>query len=111
MTDDELNAMTMDDLVALIESAKVIYKRRRAERRTALKRGFEAKLKAEGFSLDEVLGDLSKSNAKNERKSMPPKYRHPEKPQVTWSGLGRKPSWLQELLSEGTSLEELRITG
>lgn len=111
MTDDELNAMPMDDLVALIESAKVIYKRRRAERRTVLKRGFEAKLKAEGFTLDEVLGDSARSIAKPTRKTMPPKYRHPDKPELTWSGLGRKPKWMRDFLSRGKSLEDVLISG
>jgi len=106
---DDLNEMPIDDLAALIECAKVTHNRRRAERRAALKREFEAKLKSEGFSLDEVLGEVAKSAAKPKRKAMPPKYAHPDKPELTWSGLGRKPVWLQELLEEGGTLETVRV--
>lgn len=114
MTVDELNAqaldkMPIDELAALIERAKTTHKRRLAERRAALKREFETKLKAEGFTLDEVLGDTPKPAAKPKRKTMPPKYAHPDNPKLTWSGLGRKPAWLQELLARGTTLNALRL--
>ncbi len=109
MTVDELNTMPMDDLAALIERANVTHERRRAERRAALKREFEAKLNTEGFTLNEVLGDTAKPSGKPKRKIMPPKYAHPDNPKLTWSGLGRKPAWLQELLAEGRNLNELSI--
>jgi len=109
MTVEELNTMPIDDLAALIERAKTTHKRRLAERRAALKREFEAKLKSEGFTLDEVLGDAPKAAAKPKRKTMPPKYAHPDKPELTWSGLGRKPAWLQEVLDEGKALDGFRI--
>lgn len=109
MTVNELSAMPIDELAALIERAKSTHERRRAERRAALKREFEMKLKSEGFTLDEVLGDAAKVAAKPKRKTMPPKYAHPDNPKLTWSGLGRKPVWLQELLAEGRSLEGLEV--
>lgn len=109
MTVDELHAMPIDQLAALIERAKSTHERRRAERRAALKREFEMKLKSEGFTLDEVLGDAPKPVAKPKRKTMPPKYAHPDKPELTWSGLGRKPAWLQELLVEGKTLADVRV--
>lgn len=37
-----------------------------------------------------------------------PMYRHPETG-GTWTGRGRKPTWLVEALEEGRSLEEFRI--
>ena len=109
MTVDELNEMAIDDLAALIDRANAAHKRRRAERRAALKREFELTLKSEGFTLDEVLGEVAKSAAKPKRKTLPPKYAHPDKPELTWSGLGRKPGWLQELLTTGKTLKEMRI--
>lgn len=109
MTVDELNAMPIDDLAALIERAKVTHERRRAERRAALKHEFEVKLKTEGFSLEEVLGDGAKATTKPKRKTMPPKYAHPQKPKLSWSGLGRKPAWLQELLAEGKTLADVEV--
>lgn len=109
MTVNELNNMPIDDLAALIARATVTHERRRSERRAALKREFEMKLKSEGFTLDEVLGDAAKPPAKPKRKTMPPKYAHPDKPELTWSGLGRKPAWMRELLDGNRSLEEFRL--
>jgi len=108
MTVDELQSMPIEDLSALIERAKVTHEGRLAERRAALKRDFEATLKAEGFTLDEVLGETTKATAKAKpnRKTAPPKYAHPDKPELTWSGLGRKPAWLVELLEGGATLDD-----
>ena len=111
MTIDDLNAMPIDDLVTLIERANATHERRRAERKAALKREFEVKLKLEGFTLDDVLGEASKPAGKPKRKTMPPKYAHPDKSELTWSGLGRKPGWLQELLAHGADLDEMRVKG
>jgi len=38
-----------------------------------------------------------------------PKYRNPENPAETWSGKGKRPSWMAALLAEGKSLESLEI--
>ncbi len=38
-----------------------------------------------------------------------PKYRHPEDSSVTWTGRGRKPKWILELLEQGKTLEDLEI--
>ena len=32
---------------------------------------------------------------------VPPKYRHPENSEVTWSGRGRTPKWVQEYKDKG----------
>ena len=37
-------------------------------------------------------------------------YRHPEQPELTWSGRGRRPKWLNELLDAGVELDRLRGT-
>lgn len=38
-------------------------------------------------------------------------YRHPENPQLTWSGgRGRRPRWVREWLASGRSLDEARVS-
>lgn len=37
------------------------------------------------------------------------KYRHPANPELTWSGKGRQPKWVEFMLSEGYSLAELAV--
>ena len=38
-----------------------------------------------------------------------PKYRNPQNTLETWSGRGRTPRWIIELLATGASLDEFRI--
>lgn len=111
MTVDELNAMELDDLAGLIKLARGTYERRRIERFAALKREFEAQLRSEGFTLDELLAKCAKRSSKAKRRTMPSKYAHPDKPELTWSGLGRKPSWLRDFINEGNSLDDARMSG
>ncbi|KVP19757.1 hypothetical protein AQ925_04150 [Burkholderia pseudomallei] len=39
-----------------------------------------------------------------------PSYRDPEDPSNTWSGFGRRPSWLLKYLKAGRKLEEFEVT-
>ncbi|MDD8151378.1 MULTISPECIES: H-NS family nucleoid-associated regulatory protein [Enterobacteriaceae] len=39
----------------------------------------------------------------------PAKYRDPRNAENTWSGTGRRPTWLKELLDSGLSLDDLKI--
>lgn len=38
-----------------------------------------------------------------------PKYADPNNPEQTWSGRGRKPAWVQELLDSGAKLEDFTV--
>lgn len=89
-----------------IEIDKELKTRRKDEVRQAQK---ELKTVAEryGFSLSEL---LTSSAAKGDAPAKSPgKYRHPEDAGKTWSGRGRKPSWVKEWEGKGRSVEELRI--
>ena len=36
----------------------------------------------------------------------PAKYRHPENPDLTWSGRGRRPAWIREAVGAGRALSD-----
>ena len=38
-----------------------------------------------------------------------PKYRNPNDPSETWSGRGKTPRWMAEMLARGRSVDEFRI--
>lgn len=38
------------------------------------------------------------------------RYQHPTDPDLSWSGMGRKPAWLKELLMTGIEIESLLRT-
>lgn len=40
---------------------------------------------------------------------VPPKYRHPEKPELVWTGRGNKPVWVREWLDSGRKIEDALI--
>lgn len=37
------------------------------------------------------------------------KYRHPENPDLTWSGRGRRPAWIREAVEAGRALSDFEI--
>lgn len=39
-----------------------------------------------------------------------PRYRNPDNPAETWSGKGKRPSWVETALANGKSLENLAIS-
>jgi len=80
------------------------------EREAALKAADEA-ARAHGFSLAElgVAGGKGKRKAKASGAKNPPKYRNPDNPSQTWSGLGRRPQWVKDAEAGGTPLEKLAI--
>lgn len=66
----------------------------------------EEHAKALGFSLVELTGVKTR---KARAGSGTPKYRHPENPEVTWSGLGRKPGWFTAAIEAGTAPESMAV--
>ena len=77
-------------------------KRKKAEALAAV----EEAARAAGFSLKELLSD--ERLAKGKTKAAP-KYANPADPTQTWTGRGRKPKWVEELLASGKSLEDAAI--
>ena len=86
--------------------------------------------KKNGFELHELMpgsssaptraAGISKSTGKSKprkprkkiskaRAKVPPKYAHPDDPEKTWTGRGRNPLWVNELLDSGKSVDDLLI--
>ena len=73
-----------------------------------------ATMEAEKLKLEKRLDQLGARIMNNvrQRRSYPevhPKFRNPNPPHQTWSGRGKQPVWLRELLGKGKSLETFRI--
>lgn len=56
-----------------------------------------------GFSMGDVIPFLQ------EDRVHPVKYRHPENPELTWCGKGRRPLWLNEAIEAGIPLAKIRV--
>lgn len=106
MAETDLSKMSLDDLLALradIEKTLRIFERRKKTEAIAAAR---ARAKEFGFKLEELIDDAA---SKSKRATSAPKYRHPENPEVTWTGRGRRPDWIREALESGKSLEDFAI--
>jgi len=49
------------------------------------------------------------SGEENTKLLVKPKYQHPDNPQLQWTGRGKKPLWVAELLATGRSLESFQL--
>lgn len=65
----------------------------------------EAKARELGFGLNELLG----TSVKKSRALAKTKYAHPENPDMTWSGRGRKPRWFADAVANGLSPDDLAV--
>lgn len=106
MQDINLKQMGLDQLKQLrkdVERAILSYEKRIKQEALA---AAEAAARESGYSLSELLGQTGKSKGKAIK---PPKYRHPDNPEFTWTGRGRRPDWIQSGLQSGKSLEDFLI--
>jgi DNA-binding protein H-NS len=102
MKDQELEKMPLDDLWGLHERIVAILDRKLQVE----KRKLEGKLDELGRKFGGPPSDIP------QRRPYPkvePKFRNPADPSVTWSGRGKQPHWVTELLAAGKLLDEFRI--
>lgn len=103
MTD--LSGKTIEELMA--EKAEVVAKYDEAIE--ALKAEKIAELRKVATQLGLTSADLFGAGASKTKAKAPAKYAHPENPELTYSGRGRKPVWLVEYIENGGSEEDLLI--
>ena len=104
----DLDALSLPELEALSEEVGAAIVRRREADTAALAERLKKEAEAAGLDPDAVAAALG-GRAKK-RAPARPKYRNPADPKQTWTGKGKKPKWVTELLSQGKTLEELLIS-
>jgi DNA-binding protein H-NS len=102
-----LAGFSTQELRQLARDVEQELNRRRAEDRKTALRGMKELAASYGFTVEEVLETALQSRRRAAAASAEAKYRNPDNPDQTWAGRGRKPTWLVELLAQGTTLEEL----
>jgi DNA-binding protein H-NS len=109
----DLDAMSADDLTKLIEEAKAKLDSKKGEAKNALIEEMRTKAAALGISLEELMPARSQpqTNVRRPRadagKSIAVKYRGPGG--QTWTGRGRKPTWLAKMEAQGKKKEEFAV--
>lgn len=103
----DLGQMSLDELKALQKDVAVAIDTFRERQRDDARRVLEEKAREMGFKLEEITGAGPRRKGKG--KGSPARYRHPENPALTWTGLGRRPNWVLAALEQGRTLDDLRI--
>ncbi|MEM7408862.1 MAG: H-NS histone family protein [Myxococcota bacterium] len=78
-----------------------------AEHREAAFRALEEIAQRHGLTKAEVVARFR--GRRNGKPKNPPRYRNPENPTETWTGVGRRPRWVEAQIAAGKALEELSL--
>lgn len=110
----DLKSMTRQELEKLKTQVDRELTRTIERDKKAAKAAAQKAVRKLGFDLEEVIKDEKPAKALKGRKktkavSALPKYRHPENPEVTWTGKGRQPNWIKEAEAAGKSRDEFLI--
>jgi len=100
MNNNDFEGMPLDDLWRLHEQICSVLEKKIKDK----KRKLEQRLDELGHKLDEGGIRQRRPHPKGE-----PKFRNPEDPSITWSGRGRHPRWVNDLLAAGKTIDDFRI--
>ncbi|WP_201315129.1 H-NS histone family protein [Dyella sp. EPa41] len=114
-----LKTLSANELEALIQDASAHLQGARKNLVKDVRAKIDALLKDSGLTLDDVYHRRATKQAKAGKasnalkgKTVAPKYRNPEDASQTWTGRGRKPSWVAEALRKrGVTIDSLLIVG
>lgn len=99
----KLDSLSRSELMALQKDVTKAIDQFEARQRKEAMAAVEAKAREFGFSLAELMGGKAK------KRPAAAKYKHPENPELTWSGRGRKPNWFLAAMKAGIPLEDMEI--
>lgn len=100
----DLEALNVDELMAITQSAQQLIVEKQHQRLYDAYEQFEEIAASCDTTIDEIL----KAGEQLEKKRSI-KYRNPKNSEETWTGRGRKPTWLVNALDQGKSLEDFAI--
>ena len=100
VTSIDLEPLSIDQLAELLTEAHSEMASREKENRKALRAELERRMAAEGYKMRDIFPELGAGASSGTRRKRPAKYRDPQNPDQTWSGVGRTPKWVQAILDE-----------
>ena len=101
MNSIDLKGLNVDELTALVGKVQTEMASREKRKRQELRAELERRVAAEGYKMGDVFPELGTgASTGRRRRKMPAKYRNPQNPEETWTGIGRSPKWVQEILNE-----------
>lgn len=113
MSSINLDNLSIAELDALIDQAAELIEKKKAQALVDAKAEIEKIAAATGLSVEELLGlkvgKAARKAAGAAKKPVADKYRNPKDHTQTWTGRGKRPRWLQEMLDVGGKLENFLI--
>ena len=101
MADIDLSALNIDQLADLVTQTQTEMASREKQRRKDLRNELERRVTAEGYKMGDIFPELGSGSASAARRQKrPAKYRNPQNPDDTWSGIGRTPKWVAAIVEE-----------
>lgn len=104
----DLSTLSVAQLRDLQQQIPAEIKRREAQEKINILNEVRAFAKARGYAIEDLLGKEVKVKATAGNK-VKVKYRHPQNPDLEWTGRGRKPKWVEAWLASGSTLENLLV--
>lgn len=101
----DISNLTVAELEALKGSIDTAIVTRRETELLSLRQKMEDMAEKSGFTLEEIM-----QARPTKKRVIEPKYRNPNNSEQTWSGRGRKPGWVEELISSGGNLDDYLIS-
>lgn len=99
-----LDNLNVDELRAITENAQQLISQKQHQRLHDAYIQFEKIAEDSGSSIDEI---LRAGESLEKKRNI--KYRNTEDSNDTWTGRGRKPTWLVDALASGKELEDFAI--
>lgn len=104
MNNINLDSLNVDELRAITENAQQLISQKQHQNLHDAYIQFEKIAKESGSTIDEIL----KAGEGLEKKRNI-KYRNTDNNQETWTGRGRKPTWLVDALAAGKDIEDFAV--
>ena len=96
----DIERLDIEQLTELLAKAQTEITSREKGNRTELRAELERRLAADGYKMADIFPELGAASSSRARGKRPAKYRDPQNPDTTWSGIGRTPKWVQAILDE-----------
>lgn len=100
----DLDSLNVDELRAITENAQQLIAKKQHQRLYDAYMQFEKIAEDSNATIEEI---LKAGETLEKKRSI--KYRNTDNNEETWTGRGRKPTWLVEALAAGRRLEDFTI--
>lgn len=106
-----LAPLSISELEQLIADANTLIEKKKNESIRNAKAEIEKIAAEAGLTIEELMGIAKPAGGggKGSRKPAAVKFRHPKDENLTWSGRGKRPNWLQDELANGKKLEDFAV--